>query len=171
MEGGLAVFLIPQRQRGVPYLLNKAYSQSPPIYPSNCPLALYSPISTFQAFSIVSGLLLAQEAITQQHFDEYLLLPLCQLQSDKVANVRLTLARALATHVLTKPLFNSDDSRTNCIYGQELNQVILWTWRCICIFLFCSIQWYFKAASRRVLALSPLFLFIGMSGNVRDREA
>ena len=76
-----------------------------------------------QAFTIVSGLLLAQEAITQQHFDEYLLLPLCQLQSDSVANVRLTLARALSTHVITKPMFNSEETRSNCIYGQELFQV------------------------------------------------
>ena len=83
----------------------------------------------------MSGLLLAQEAITQQHFDEYLLLPLCQLQTDSVANVRLTLARALATHVLTKPLFNSEETRSNCIYGQELLQVRWLLNLIVCLFI------------------------------------
>lgn len=77
-----------------------------------------------QAFTVISGLLLAQEAITQQHFDEYLLLPLCQLQTDVVANVRLTLARTLATHVLTKPYFATETTRLNCIYGLDLQEAL-----------------------------------------------
>jgi hypothetical protein len=42
-----------------------------------------------------------------------------------VANVRLTLARTLATHVLTKPYFATETTRLNCIYGLDLQEVSL----------------------------------------------